>query len=121
MAPTATLYRNVVAHNTKFKTYFFFRKPTVYILGHETLVCTVCLTMFYQFVIVLLYWARINDRWLAVLRMLNLFELWEKGPLKTKDRQFDNFVVTGGTVMTIYDATSDNKVVKLTILRFQCL
>ena len=39
--------------------------------------------------------------------------------LKTKDRQFDNFVVIGGTVITpTYGATSDDKVVKLTIFCF---
>ena len=41
---------------------------------------------------------------------------------KTKDRQFDNFVVTGGTVschMTTYSATSDNKVVKLMTFCFR--
>ena len=38
--------------------------------------------------------------------------------LRTKDCQFDNFVVTGGTLMTTYGATSHDKVVKLTILIF---
>ena len=44
-----------------------------------------------------------------------------KPSLKTKGRQFDTFVVTGGTVscrnvvMTTYGATSDDNVVKLTI------
>ena len=38
-----------------------------------------------------------------------------------KGRQFDDFVVTGGTVivMATYSATSDNKAVKLTTPCFQ--
>ena len=49
--------------------------------------------------------------------------------LETKDRQFDNLVVTGGTAscrndkqvvaMTTYSSTRGDKVVKLTILCFQ--
>ena len=41
-------------------------------------------------------------------------------PLKTKGCHFDNFVITGGTVSCHYNcATSDDKVVKLTIFCFQ--
>ena len=44
---------------------------------------------------------------------------------KTKDRQFDNFLITGVTLsnenkrMTTYGATSDDEVIKLTIFCFQ--
>ena len=40
-------------------------------------------------------------------------------PLKTKDGQFDNFVIIG-VVTTTYGATSDDKVVKLIIFCFHC-
>ena len=40
--------------------------------------------------------------------------------LKTKSRQFDNFIFTGGTVSChSYGATSNDKVIKLTTFRFQ--
>ena len=43
-------------------------------------------------------------------------------PLNTKDRQFDNFVVAGVTVICNYDIFNDvDKVIEFTIFCFQCV
>ena len=66
-------------------------------------------------------WWRHHEPWIDFTRHPSGLPLryWAAMRLKTKDRQFDNFVVTDGTiVMTIYSTTNDHKVVKLTTSSF---